>query len=456
MKQSNITVKRIPKHIGRLLAAMGLGLMTVMIIIVMWIIGAMDDLTQEYTVNLVKISLRDQMTQVIEHTRDTARWDTGDRWVLASNGAAIYGDIGGSPRSGPVDHSYIFDKQNRVLHTVESAPASPADQQAALDLARNLVDLVRLDLTTPEAEVNGFSRIQDTLVFAAASRLTPQNSASFAPQDLPILVTFMVFDADILASLSRGLMVSNTDVSFESTQAFSEVRLPLIAGTGAAYLGWTPPDYRQEVLHRSIGVTFIFLALVLIGHLYVAHTVTRLAGAFLKESEDARTDSLTGLLNRAGFDELMEGDAVQSALQKAELGLILFDMDKFKPINDTFGHHAGDFALQTIAERMATAIRPSDFAARLGGDEFAVVMIDPDPQRVIDKTINRLGKANLTPIKVDGHLIKLSASMGSALAGDVADVRQLMMAADASMYEAKTARDFRDDRERKEPKGRVA
>lgn len=152
----------------------------------------------------------------------------------------------------------------------------------------------------------------------------------------------------------------------------------------------------------------------------------------------ANTDPLTGLANRrALFDRL------ESSLERGERpAIILFDLDGFKPINDTHGHGVGDALLQAVAGvlRNATAHESRSLTARLGGDEFAILLVDADlagADSVAVGAAAMLGRA----FEIGEIRIRIGASIGYAVADDQArDARVLIDVADARLYEAKSSR----------------
>ena len=117
--------------------------------------------------------------------------------------------------------------------------------------------------------------------------------------------------------------------------------------------------------------------------------------------------------------------------------VIYVDLDNFKPINDTYGHEAGDAVLKAAGERLFASLRPSDTAARLGGDEFAVLLVDI-PEEHIGVVADRI-VGNLTqPLEFDGRELIVGASLGvaSAVSGTL-DADSLVRNADVAMYVAK-------------------
>ena len=151
-------------------------------------------------------------------------------------------------------------------------------------------------------------------------------------------------------------------------------------------------------------------------------------------------DSLTGLPNRALFGDLTQAAVAGAARDGSRLALLFIDVDRFKTVNDTLGHAAGDALLQQVAGRLRDAVRAGDTLARLGGDEFAVLQVgtaQPDGAAVLGR---RLIDALSQPFTLDGHRVHIGVSIGVATAplhGDRPDT--LLKHADMALYRAKAA-----------------
>jgi diguanylate cyclase (GGDEF)-like protein len=160
-----------------------------------------------------------------------------------------------------------------------------------------------------------------------------------------------------------------------------------------------------------------------------------------RENEyQALHDSLTDLPNRVLFLRTLADVAVQAEADGGMFGIIIMDLDRFKEVNDTLGHHYGDMLLQEIGPRLSRVLRDEDLMARLGGDEFGIVLPDlPDPEvaiRVAQRLLEELEK----PLSVEGLLLDVSASVGIALYPNHSDdVETLLRRADVAMYAAKEA-----------------
>ncbi|HCF7354583.1 PAS sensor protein [Pseudomonas aeruginosa] len=157
--------------------------------------------------------------------------------------------------------------------------------------------------------------------------------------------------------------------------------------------------------------------------------------------EMAYRDPLTGLGNRKAFDEQLGQALLRASSGGSELALLYLDLDRFKEVNDRFGHDIGDALLRTVAERVRSTLRQPDKAYRLGGDEFAVLLEDSqenNPQRLAE----RLLAALVQPIALNGERIDfVTPSIGIALyPRHAGDAEGLVRAADSAMYEAKRQR----------------
>ena len=152
----------------------------------------------------------------------------------------------------------------------------------------------------------------------------------------------------------------------------------------------------------------------------------------------ASLDPLTGLPNR-----LMLRDRLDEALARLDrtgegCALLLIDLDRFKPVNDTLGHPVGDALLRMVADRLRSAVRPTDTVARIGGDEFVVlqtgVRTSADTLPLARRVVDLIGRTYI----LDGHLLTIGASVGAALApADGVDADRLLKVADLALYRAK-------------------
>jgi diguanylate cyclase (GGDEF)-like protein/PAS domain S-box-containing protein len=157
----------------------------------------------------------------------------------------------------------------------------------------------------------------------------------------------------------------------------------------------------------------------------------------------ATHDGLTKMLNSAAFMERLAVAARQANIGgRSDVAVLFVDLDKFKGINDRFGHSTGDRLLMAVARRLRSCVRPTDSIARMGGDEFAVLLERVDDEADITAVVERIRDEFDRPFHVDGHVIRVSASVGTATGSQSGPrAEDLLKAADTAMYEVKAAVD---------------
>jgi diguanylate cyclase (GGDEF)-like protein/PAS domain S-box-containing protein len=189
----------------------------------------------------------------------------------------------------------------------------------------------------------------------------------------------------------------------------------------------------------------------------------------LKEAEDrleraAHFDALTGIANRVLLADRMRQALAQCARTGKTMAVCYLDLDGFKPINDTWGHEAGDGLLKEMARRLTACLRAGDTVARLGGDEFVMLLLNLERIDECEGALERVLAAVAQPVTVLGQSVTVTASIGvSMYPSDAGDPDMLLRHADQAMYMAKEAgrnryylfdpfRDLRDNR----PKAQAA
>lgn len=157
-----------------------------------------------------------------------------------------------------------------------------------------------------------------------------------------------------------------------------------------------------------------------------------------RATELATRDTLTGLFNRRSLLERLKHSIVQAARRGEGLALMFLDLDKFKEINDTLGHEAGDELLKQVAEHLTAAVRESDLVARLGGDEFVILLEGfPDTSDVV-KVAKKIVNAHAEPLVIGSQKVKTSTTIGiSFYPQDGTSAEELLKNADVAMYHAK-------------------
>jgi diguanylate cyclase (GGDEF)-like protein/PAS domain S-box-containing protein len=152
----------------------------------------------------------------------------------------------------------------------------------------------------------------------------------------------------------------------------------------------------------------------------------------------ATHDSLTDLPNRTLFSEILNRNVLAAKRYERQLAVLFIDLDRFKLVNDSLGHDAGDTLLREVGKRLAGALRESDVIARLGGDEFVVLVQEVEGEKSVETVANNLLSAIIRPVTLLGQECRVTASIGiSMFPAHGKDSAALMKNADAAMYSAK-------------------
>ncbi len=186
-------------------------------------------------------------------------------------------------------------------------------------------------------------------------------------------------------------------------------------------------------LYLALAGALVVLYMVLFR--LVANASVELRRQADENAQQARHDSLTNLPNRMLFTEQLSHILERNSNPVA---IVLIDLDRFKEVNDTLGHHHGDLLLIEIGHRLTATLRPTDVVARLGGDEFALVLADVKDARHALAVANRIVSAIEEPFEVEGLRLDVGASAGIAMSpqhGD--DLATLLQRSDIAMYQAK-------------------
>lgn len=225
------------------------------------------------------------------------------------------------------------------------------------------------------------------------------------------------------------------------TTRLARVVQPGFGLPGVAAIGALAVVFASSVTH--VGITAMFLAGLTLAAVGVrfAMSLSNLRALTEQRHQQAITDQLTTLANRRALFDLLETLAEERAAGTSEpraLAFLFIDLDKFKEINDSFGHSVGDELLRQLGQRLQSAIRTSDLLVRLGGDEFAVVLLDADVDYgclVAQRLSSRLEE----PFQLGSVRARISASIGIAVSPhDAEEAPELLRCADLAMYRAKT------------------
>jgi diguanylate cyclase (GGDEF)-like protein/PAS domain S-box-containing protein len=207
-------------------------------------------------------------------------------------------------------------------------------------------------------------------------------------------------------------------------------------------------SWRGEVTNRKrsgeVYIEWLSLKCVLDGKGRLTHYVAVFSDITARKAAERRIqhlalhDGLTNLPNRILLSERLSQAIMLAHREGSRLALMYFDLDKFKPVNDEFGHEVGDRLLQAVSERVRDCLRASDTLARIGGDEFVVLLPKLADERDARAVAEKICAALAVPFSLGDRVFEISASIGLAIYPEHgADEQTLTRHADAAMYQAK-------------------
>jgi len=292
---------------------------------------------------------------------------------------------------------------------------------------------------------------EDNLHVRASVGMSAEEDARLRATPVPLAVFRQIMQPEMRISRSYLFDHRRHAATRELDEALNIPPLPLDWREGQ----WHPEDALTVPLENrdghDIGLISVDepldrgypdLARIQALELFADHCVVAVEQARLYEDMQslAMTDALTGLPNRMLLHDRLTQALALAQRERAPLALLLMDLDRFKEVNDTLGHHYGDVLLRDVGNRLRTVIRAADTAARLGGDEFAVVLPSTDEAGALI-VVDHILAALEPPVTVDDHGLDIGASIGVALyPAHGADTATLLRRADVAMYVAKRSR----------------
>ncbi|MBD8890309.1 bifunctional diguanylate cyclase/phosphodiesterase [Roseibium litorale] len=291
----------------------------------------------------------------------------------------------------------------------------------------------------------GLLRIGNGVYFFTASAITQELHSITAVRTPPaVLISFDRLDPKELSHLAAmsdlsGLQLSQTD---DNTLAMATIALKAPNSEFLSYLKWEANRPGTEMLGRVTPV-LLLLALAILALTVGVIDFTRQSTRKLAESRSqavysSRHDALSGLPNREQFSQLLSNALKSSPTESSNLAVVYIDMDRFKDINDTLGHAAGDEAIRSVARRLQSVVPSSGAIARISGDEFAMLLQDCPNQEWIEHILTRIQDQLVRPVRLESTEHFVSLSMGASIAPrDGVDPGELLRKADIALYDAK-------------------
>ncbi|MGE7471172.1 putative bifunctional diguanylate cyclase/phosphodiesterase [Bosea sp. NPDC003192] len=348
------------------------------------------------------------------------------------------------------DGTYLVTASGRVLAGVEQRETG---SQAGYDALVRLRPDLPGGSATPEARGIGNGPVSvmliqngsDTFGIIAADLRKGQQTAgdAAAPETAAFIVGYRKVAQAQLDELGRRYRVPRLEIVAERpADPLRRRDIPSPDGSVNAWLSWTPERPGDAMINQfawALGaITALFAALFV----YVFHRLRNAAQQIaLRESQIHRLagqDELSGLPNRRTFDLRLDQEIAQLGRTKSGLAVLMLDLDRFKAVNDTYGHNAGDELIRQVGQRLTTVLRLGDTVARLGGDEFGIIQTNMTAANASAALGQRILDALTEPFEIAGVAVTIGCSIGIAHAPrDGADRSTLLRLADTALYQAK-------------------
>ncbi|MEN4589230.1 putative bifunctional diguanylate cyclase/phosphodiesterase [Pantoea agglomerans] len=396
---------------------------------------------------MIEASFSQSLNEHLRQLHSLSRWGpfeqhlaegNSSRWLDENIGLWLYEMFG---------HQLILvlDQQNQIVRVWrEGQPVSAPEDDPLIG------EVLQSSLVNDPARHDNadYARVTNRAAALAVGNIQRESNA------LPRfrLVSLKFLDDGYLAGLAERNQLQGLHFSDGTPQPGTGARYLLIAQAGEAvgYLNWIPSRPGAQML-RTIGpstglavLAISLLCLYMVRRLWnssvnLSQSMLRLGASEAQAQHLAFHDVLTGLPNRALVEDRLTQALALATRHDQRVALLLIDLDRFKTINDTHGHHAGDELIIAVAQRLSRIVRASDTVGRIGGDEFIVVMPDVDNIGQVHSLAQRIIDELSEPFTLFGSDVWSGASIGLALAPkDGVDRLELMRKADIALYEAKS------------------
>jgi diguanylate cyclase (GGDEF)-like protein len=477
LRKEVISVNRAGPQVSRkalpLIAVITVAALSLATLAVYWAVRQSDAAATERQLQMTERSVRGILRELSLQQEVVAVWDDpvlqlgktplDTKWLDENLGSWL-------TRTYGHNQVYILNARNEPVFAVaEGAPVEPYTfSQIAPDLASHLEGLRKVPQPSAQTSAGTASdgkhltsgrAVYDAHILKLIGRPAAVSAMKIVPHSDEItqepgsefvLVSVRFLDGAFLQQLSEKNLIDGLRFSSTDRKIGNEVSVPLNSDAGGhiGYFVWNPETPGTKILGiiGPVGALFSVVVLVLMGLLLgwlgramsaLQTMVVELRASEAQAQHLAFHDGLTGLPNRALFDDRLD-QALARTQRGEKISVLMLDLDRFKHVNDTLGHSAGDSLIRELAGRLSKLLRSTDTVARLGGDEFAIVQTSIAGDEDVDALCIRILAAVREPFDILGHQAFVGVSIGIALAPDAGmDRSEVMRKADIALYRAK-------------------
>lgn len=407
-----------------------------------------DGATRERQRTLVEHGIELQIEKVSHDQESVTYWDDavlaaarGDQqWLHENLGEWMFTYFGH-------DRTLISAPSGEIVYAmsdgVSADPAIAADtlRQVSPQVASVRREFAQADPDELVVKRSIFS-VDDRPAVVSTMPILPHSDRMTVAQGEEFTFTSIQFlDKAFLSKLREEYLLSDAHVNRSLHAEKGAASVPIIGSNGRpiSFLSWTPDLPGRQILLSVLPIASLGTVFVLVLVAYFARRFYRASSAL--EASEARAthlayhDSLTGLPNRAHLMERI--DRALARQSEETMALLFLDLDRFKQVNDTFGHQAGDEVIWEFASRAARHLRRQDTFGRLGGDEFAILLREVESRDEIEAFCDRIIDTARASFSVSGGRATVGVSIGYALADEAVERGELLRRADIALYAAK-------------------
>ena len=423
------------------------GIVNIGMVALIWISARdQDKLALEQSIEYVGDTITVELQQLGQIVKDYSWWtDAFGHLALEVDEDWAHNNVGFHAYTvHDIQMSFVVDGTDQTLYGQCDGERRHLD--ALTFFSPGLDQLIEQARTTPPdappVPATGMLSANGDVVIVAVSVVAPEHGAEMIERNerRVVLVFAKRLNQAFLEAVEDRLPISGLALS--GARGDDTVALTSPAGLHLGGLTWQPPRPGSEFV-RSIWPALAGAVVVILLFTAMVLRHVRLSAAEIETNEQRARylslhDSLTTLPNRELLQDRLARAIAEVARRNVMAAVICLDLDRFKEVNDTLGHRAGDLLLQRCAERLRACLRETDTVARIGGDEFAIVQPGLMQPQGAERLCQRLQQALATPFELDGHEVFAAASLGVALIPtDAATPESALQKADIALYRAK-------------------
>ncbi|MBP1805229.1 putative bifunctional diguanylate cyclase/phosphodiesterase [Rubellimicrobium aerolatum] len=433
---------RLPSLIASVTGVAMLIFATTTVASILWMAQALDRQALTQSETQARVARDHLLSQARVITIDYAKWDAAHRAILDGDAAWLFDNIGSSALMGEaVQLAAIWGGPSDIDIGWETGGDKSGQPGILPPATRAAVDR-QLAGARPGTfgGTEFFAWRNGGLFVLGASHFEPVENAPLFPEakrQVGQLVMGIRIDRGLVAGIADAIALTGLEVVRRPAPDRPSVTLPGVDGTPVGHITWDVPRPGTAMLDRLlVPLSLVAVATALLAILamrLLRRSASDLVAAEQRASTAARRDPLTGLPNRAAFQE-----ALALPARTGERAILFLDLNGFKGVNDSLGHAAGDAVIVSLARRIALLLGPGALLARISGDEFVLMVTGPEARERIAALAEAIARSFDDPFEVLGHQLRVSAAIGYAVQdGDAMRGADLVRQADLAMYEGK-------------------